>query len=287
MVHSTVFTRREAMTSPRQYARPLTDALAKNAVSVWIDEAEIELGESVIDAVNSGLRLAQYVIVLVTDSFLAQGWTRKELNAAFMREVAGRDTVVLPILAIEPTRWAEEFPLVADKLYIRWSLGVEEIAGTVAKRFARQPGEDWVHEHPQKYRGPVWVRCTLPGADPNTTVRLTLRWGPYIRKIDVPISEGHPVSLVHHKTEYDQVPLHVNCDPPAIVTYGHGPAPDALPHCLNIDEGWTRSLGADIGRVMPPNTGELPKERDLLVEQLAPEEPPEGRTVAGPAEGPV
>ncbi len=71
--------------------------------------------------------------------------------------------------------------------------------------------------------------------------RLTARWGPYFRHVEVPALGLDPVSFVHHKTQPDAHTLHVSVDPPAIVTFGQGAAPDRPG--LSIDEGWQRAAG--------------------------------------------
>jgi len=47
--------------------------------------------------------------------------------------------------------------------------------------------------------------------------------------------DDQPVSLVHHKTQPNDLPIYVRVVPDAIVTVGRGPPPD--PDSRNIDEG--------------------------------------------------
>ncbi|MFC7381857.1 toll/interleukin-1 receptor domain-containing protein [Sphaerisporangium rhizosphaerae] len=255
----------------RLYVRPLAEALARRGVSCWIDEAEIEIGDSIVDAVNAGLRLSRYVLVIITDNFLSRPWTRKEMNAALSMEMAKRKTVVLPILAIDPTRWVEEFPLYSDRLYLDLRKGVEIAGDAIAYRFGRSPATDWAHDHPKDYRGPVWVRCT-PGDPDAGEVEMVLRWGPYIRKVRVQCTSGMPMSLIHHKTGADSITLHVSVDPAAIVTFGVGPAPDQMPRAMNIDEGWIRAAGMEVEHPTFSQEGEMPKERDILAQLLDPQD---------------
>ena len=247
------------------YARPLAASLSRHGVSSWLDEAVLQAGDSITDAISDGLRLASYVVVVVTPELLERPWPRKELNAAFSREVRLGEVVIIPVLAADPDDWAEAFPLLADKLYLRWNDGPDSIAAEVARRFHRTPAVDWVFEHPTKYVGPVWLRCT-PMAQ--TMHKLTVRWGPLIRTVTWTPTDLIPWSLVHHKINPDQVPVHVNVNPAAIITVGQGPAPDALPNALNIDEGWTRAAGAPMEVTRPPSDTPLPRERSLLADQL-------------------
>ena len=47
--------------------------------------------------------------------------------------------------------------------------------------------------------------------------------------------------MLFHKTEPDRMILHVEVDPPAILTFGTGEPPDEKP--LVIDKGWEQSAG--------------------------------------------
>jgi hypothetical protein len=255
----------------KRYVRPLAEALARRSISCWLDEAEIEPGESIVDAINEGLRLARYVLLVVSDAFLTREWPRRELNAAFMREVRDGRVVVIPILVTEPTIWYEEFPLLADKLHYRWADGIALITAQIAALFDRSPAANWVQLHPQAYVGQVWIRCTPFPTFARSRVTLTLRWGPYVRTVTVPwLDGGLPVSLIHHKTAPDQVYLHVHSEPDSIVTFGQGPPPDPHPRCLTIDEGWTRAAGAPIETPPPLGLGTFPTERADLAALLDP-----------------
>jgi TIR domain len=255
----------------QHYARPLAKALATRGVSCWTDEAEIEIGESIIDAVNTGLRLSHFILVIITEESLSRRWPQRELNAALHKEMTSGRTVVLPILAIPPERWVEEYPLLADKLFLNWSDGLESLGEAIAKLFKRTPANEWAHNHPRDYRGLVWLRCT-PTTRDDKHATLTLRWGPYVRKVHLTFTEGMPVSLVHHKTNSDSITLHASIEPASIVTFGVGPAPDGGRFAENIDEGWSRAAGMDVKHPTFSRTGEPPRERNLLAEVLDPQD---------------
>ncbi len=254
-----------ASTSKETHARPLVDALDLRGVSAWLDEGVIRPGESIIDAINDGLKLARYVVPIVTDDFFSRRWARKELNAALSREVRLERMIIIPVLDVEQSRWFEAFPILEDKLYLSWDFGVAKIASRIAELFAREPAVEWVLAHPQEYVGGVWLRCTPERAVPHT---LTLRWGPLIRTVEYCTDEVRPWSMVHHKSAPDAVPFHVSVEPAAIITAGQGPAPDVWPRAFNIDEGWVRAAGAPVAIESPPDGIRFPSERSLLAERL-------------------
>ena len=65
-----------------EVVRPLVAALAESDISVWFDEAEIKWGDSITQAVNWGLSISQYVIVVLSKSMLVKNWPQRELYAA-------------------------------------------------------------------------------------------------------------------------------------------------------------------------------------------------------------
>ncbi|MCU1572250.1 MAG: hypothetical protein JWO93_332 [Micrococcaceae bacterium] len=119
------------------HSAPLVKELHALGVSCWIDEREIPPGESLISAINEGLRASTYVLIMVTDAFLGPGWQQHELRAAFAREVRTGVTVVIPVLDVDHDRFAEQYPLLADKLAIFWSDGIPAAANKIAALFAR------------------------------------------------------------------------------------------------------------------------------------------------------
>lgn len=256
-----------ASTDKAAYARPLAELLTRRNLSCWIDEAEIRLGEGIFDAINDGLRLARYVAVLVTEDFLSRDWVARELAAAFNLEVERQETVILPLLAVDAALWKRQYPLLADKRFIRLDEDLDAVADEIASLFERSAQRDWAFHHPQRYTGPVWTRIASDFGTTVPSVHLTLRWGPFIKSLDVDLSGG-PVSLIHHKLKEDVVPLHVECEPPAVVTVGQGPAPDPRPRAIPSDEGWTRAAGMPVIDPLPMLIEPLPHDRTDLADLL-------------------
>jgi TIR domain len=225
------------------YARPLAAALSRRAVSVWLDEAEIRPGTSIVDAINDGLRYARFVTPILTEEFIGRDWPRRELNAAFIKEVATRRVVVLPILAVDQDLFFTRYPLLSDKLYLNWANGVERVAQEISELFGRSAALEWHYDHPHDHVGIVWVTVLHQPANASVQHRLTLRWGAYIRHVAWTPGGVEPISFIHHKTNPDLVTLHASIEPAAIVTFGQGQPPRG--QVRNIDEGWTRTSGGE------------------------------------------
>lgn len=249
---------------------PLAESLTKRSVSCWIDEAEILGGDSVPSAINDGIRLSRYVIVIATDDFLNREWTMQEFDAARAKEDDSGKVVIIPVLDIPFERWKETFPLEADRHALNWIDGPDAIAANVAARFRRSPSKEWAHSHPTNYVGPVWIRVNAVELGVGESIELTLRWGAYLKVLTLTKESEWPNSLTHHKFETDSVVLYVSCTSRAIVTFGTGAPPDSSALTYDIDEGWTRISGAPAPLTFPPQLIDIamPSDRAQLANML-------------------
>jgi len=78
-------------------ARLLASRLSGRGIGVWLDEAEIKLGDSLIEKIRAGLDQVDYVVALLSRSSLASMWVAKELDVAMNQEIENRRVKVLPI----------------------------------------------------------------------------------------------------------------------------------------------------------------------------------------------
>ncbi len=79
----------------RQLRKDLKDRGVKN---VWVDEAEIELGDSLIEKIEEGMKGARFVGVVLSSKSVKAPWVKKELETAMTREISRGEVVVLPFL---------------------------------------------------------------------------------------------------------------------------------------------------------------------------------------------
>ena len=77
--------------------RLLSDFLIKNGHHVWLDEREIRVGESIVDAINDGIQNATHFAVVLSKNSVNKPWVRRELSSALMRQLAEQSISVLPV----------------------------------------------------------------------------------------------------------------------------------------------------------------------------------------------
>jgi len=92
----TVFLSHNSKDKP--FARRLGTALQQHGIKVWIDEAQIKVGDSLLKKIADGLLGSTHLAVVLSPASVASPWVQRELEIATTREIAGKHLRVLPIL---------------------------------------------------------------------------------------------------------------------------------------------------------------------------------------------
>jgi TIR domain len=74
------------------------DLLGHGVPRVWIDEAEIEIGDSLMTKIEQGMKETRYIGVVLSPRSIDAPWVKKELEVAINREISGGQVVVLPLI---------------------------------------------------------------------------------------------------------------------------------------------------------------------------------------------
>lgn len=96
--------------------RPLANALKDNGLSVWFDEFEMKIGDSLRRKIDKGLASSKFGVIILSQSFFKKGWTNYELDGLVTRSVTG-EQILLPVWHNISKQEVIEFsPSLADKL---------------------------------------------------------------------------------------------------------------------------------------------------------------------------
>ena len=100
-----------------QKDRGFVDTLAMQLVllkhNVWMDRWELKVGDSLTEKVETALTESSAVIVIISKNSVDSRWCRRELNAALVREIEEKRSLILPCRIDDC-----EMPLfLKDKLY--------------------------------------------------------------------------------------------------------------------------------------------------------------------------
>lgn len=124
-----------------EVARPLAEALRNNGLSVWYDEFELKIGDSLRRKIDKGIANSNFGIIVISRDFINKGWTNYELDGLITRAVNGEQTM-LPIWHnITKQEVINYSPSLADKL-ARSTIDftVEEIADEIADLIYERKG---------------------------------------------------------------------------------------------------------------------------------------------------
>jgi hypothetical protein len=75
----------------KPFVRKLTEALKGHNLNVWLDEKELQVGDSIVGGVSQGLESADYLVVVLSKASVGSRWLQAELNAALMEELSARE----------------------------------------------------------------------------------------------------------------------------------------------------------------------------------------------------
>lgn len=114
--------------------RPMANALKSEGLSVWFDEFELRIGDSLRRKIDRGLASSRVGLVVLSHAFIAKGWTNYELDGIVTRSVDGQQ-ILLPIWHnISKNEVVDYSPSLADKVARSTATHtVEEIASEIAE----------------------------------------------------------------------------------------------------------------------------------------------------------
>ena len=84
--------------SDKSFVRKLADDLIDFNIDVWIDEAEIKIGDSLIDKIREGIDKVDFLAVILSPESVESEWVKREVDIAMNQEIRGKKIKVLPLM---------------------------------------------------------------------------------------------------------------------------------------------------------------------------------------------
>ena len=82
----------------KEFASKLGRDLAKKDVRVWIDEAELQVGDSLIRKIENAIAEVDYLAAILSTNSITSEWVKRELEIAITREIHNKRIFVLPLV---------------------------------------------------------------------------------------------------------------------------------------------------------------------------------------------
>ena len=82
----------------RDVAEKIAIGLQQLMCSVWYDEFSLKVGDSLRDSIEKGLRECRKCVLVLSPNFVSnKGWTKREFDSVFTREILEEKQLVLPV----------------------------------------------------------------------------------------------------------------------------------------------------------------------------------------------
>lgn len=112
-------------------AEKLAEEIRNAGHQVWLDEWNINLGDSIVGLMNEGLEAANYVVVCYSSSGVSSQWMGREWMSTLARQLNGHGIRLIPVRLTD----GEPPAILADIFYVDlvndWLGGVTRLLGTI------------------------------------------------------------------------------------------------------------------------------------------------------------
>ena len=159
----------------KPFVRRIGADLAALGARVWIDEAELRIGDSLLGRISAAIDEMEFLAVVLSPEAVASSWVQQELEQAMSNQLAKRKVTTLPLLY----RTCDVPGFLRGKLYANFTaahlyddslaqvartMGLDTtsgVGGRLYDPYAREFGR-----HSNMYSRPVSWFCVYCGAGP-------------------------------------------------------------------------------------------------------------------------
>lgn len=82
----------------KMFVRRLASDLEFYGIKIWLDEAEIRVGDSLINKISEGIGIVDFLAVILSPNSIHSTWVQREVSIAMTQEINEKIIKVLPIL---------------------------------------------------------------------------------------------------------------------------------------------------------------------------------------------
>lgn len=135
------------------------------AIDVWLDDWELEVGQSLTDEISKAMDDSRYIAILITENYNKTVWTKTEYKKALAREQKEQRTVMLPLIIGEAV--IPDF--LEDKIYIdlrtEFYKGIVNLVGMIHGISRYRISEALSYLEPHNVRD-IWELLQSTGFEP-------------------------------------------------------------------------------------------------------------------------
>jgi hypothetical protein len=110
-----------------EVAYPLSELLVSSGFKVWLDEAEIFIGDSLRAKIDAGLSHSQFGVIILSHNFFLKDWPKSELDGLLSKEIGGQK-VILPVWhKITYKEIMQYSPILAGRMATNTEFGLDQV----------------------------------------------------------------------------------------------------------------------------------------------------------------
>ena len=112
------------------FVRELANKLSSMLCPVWYDEYSLIPGQSLRESIEHGLKTCPKCVVVLSKNFFGNpGWTKREFDTVYTREIIEGKRVIVPVwLDVARQDVYDYSPVLADIVGINAQIGIDEVA---------------------------------------------------------------------------------------------------------------------------------------------------------------
>lgn len=116
----------------KRFVERLAADLTAFGLSVWWDEWEMRVGDSLIDKINDGITTSSWLAVVLSPHSIQSRWVKRELAAALSMEIESDKVFVLPLLLDD----CQLPPFLRDKVFADFKAAYGDGLSALLKRLS-------------------------------------------------------------------------------------------------------------------------------------------------------
>ncbi len=184
------------------FVAPLVDELVSRGLKVWYDDLSLDVGDSLRESIDKGLRDSRFGVVILSRAFFSKQWPARELNGLVQKAMGEGRKVVLPVWHEVTRADVEEYsyPL-ADLLAANSSDGLEAVADAIVRVVSGSSTEEEVATAKRGESGQRLIAAAKKSiSDPNQVVALNDLTDAIARELYVALTEQYAAHLANART---------------------------------------------------------------------------------------
>lgn len=112
--HPKVYLAHASEDKPR--VRPIAEYLMANGIDVWLDEWEIDPGDSLRQKMEEGLGAMTHFVVVLTETSITKPWVAKEIDVGLVQQVGGKSRFVPIVVDLDTAKLS---PFLQSMLFLK------------------------------------------------------------------------------------------------------------------------------------------------------------------------